>query len=87
MAPGRQESIYVPLWRDRKTVEMAIVRMSRQIDDNGVAWVMCPLCFEMHEAVSAREGGSLSTIDGDVYDVCVRCNALEFLRLMSRWCA
>lgn len=59
-----------------------IVKLSEHRDENGkLIGIMCPLCFEMNALTSAREGGMLSTNeDGSMSDVCVDCNALEWLQ-------
>lgn len=43
--------------------------------------VLCPLCFEVNDIVSARAGGCLSTDteSGKMSDVCVECAAKEWL--------
>lgn len=54
--------------------------LSRLYDDkNSLVAVLCPICFDYNEPVSAREGGRLSTENGDTYDVCVDCAAKEYL--------
>lgn len=61
-----------------------MISLSRGFDGQGkLIWVLCPICFEANEPVSARTGGMLSTIDGDVTDVCVDCNAKEYLVLAA----
>lgn len=48
--------------------------------EDGKPWVMCPLCFGCNFVESARAGGMLSTTeDGMMSDVCVDCNAKEWL--------
>lgn len=54
--------------------------LSRLYDEqNNLVAIMCPICFEHNEPVSARAGGRLSTDNGDTYDVCVDCATREYL--------
>lgn len=54
-----------------------------QDEQNNLVAIMCPICFEYNEPVPARAGGRLSTIDGEVYDVCVDCATKEYLYLAN----
>lgn len=55
-------------------------RLTRAIDENGdVVYAMCCLCFEFYEAVPAHAGGMWTVEDGTMVDVCVYCNADEYL--------
>lgn len=48
-------------------------------EKNELVGVMCPACFTVNEPVSAREGGKLSTKNGDTYDICILCTSNEWL--------
>lgn len=58
-----------------------VISLSRGIDPaTGKGWILCPLCFDTNDLISAREGGRLSTDeDGTMSDVCVDCDATEYL--------
>lgn len=48
-------------------------------EKNTLVGVMCPSCFNVNDPVPAREGGKLSTKNGDVYDICISCTSNEWL--------
>lgn len=66
---------------------MKIVSLTHGVDPvTGNPWVMCPLCFDVFDVVSARDGGMLSTVDNGtrMSDVCVNCAAREVYQFAIR---
>jgi len=62
-----------------------MISFSRGIDPRtGEPFIMCPICFESNDLISARAGGRLSTNeDGSMSDVCVTCATKEYLRMAA----
>lgn len=54
-------------------------RLASGVDEDGNAWIMCPLCFEANGLISARDGGRLSTEGQHMSDICVDCAATDWL--------